>query len=255
MRVAIILALLTGCASKRIEEAPKWRDHRDEVRLDLIQHFLDKGDSSRALALIASMRQDGIDNPILDLQQGVAFRDEGMFAEAERLLLRASKRMPREDGPLHALCVLYADEQRTDEAIQSCNDATRANPKNHKAWNNYGFLLLSSDEPEAAQAALEKAVDLDGTVARYRNNLGLAQASAGKPERALRTFLSTSSRADAHYNVAVALERSDDTPAALFYYEKAAHLDETHADARRAVERLAAKQSADGAQESQMEKN
>ena len=86
--------------------------------------------------------------------------------------------------------------------------------------------------------SMERAVGLDGTEARYRNNLALAQVANGRTEQAIRTFMGTQSRADAHYNVGVSLETYGDQQLALNHYQSALEHDEHHALARQALRRL-----------------
>ena len=68
---------------------------------------------------------------------------------------------------------------------------------------------------------LQKAVEADPSSRKYRNNLGFALICAGDVKRALQLFRSTSSEADARYNVGVAYERLDKLPSAILQYEAA----------------------------------
>src|SRR5690606_9053204 len=126
-----------------------------------------------------------------------------------------------------------------EPALASCERASELDPKSAGGWNNLGFLRLTfTDDVEGARAALERAVELDGTEARYRNNLAYAQAASGDSKAALKTFLTTGTPADAHYNVGTAFERSGDAPSALLYYRRALKFDRDHLLAQESVERL-----------------
>jgi Tfp pilus assembly protein PilF len=213
-------------------------NERDAVRYDLVEHFLEENDTRRALEIIRVLREEGVDSPLLDLYQGMALREQGMPEDALRLLEAARVGMKRDVRPYRELCVLYADMEQLDDAIDSCDRAVNLDDQDAAAWNNFGYLLLAQDRAAEAKQALEHAVDLDGTVARYRNNLGIAQAAAGQEDRALRTFMSTGSRADAHYNVGAAIERFADTDGALEWYHRALEFDAAHDLATEAVDRI-----------------
>ncbi|MEZ4318005.1 MAG: tetratricopeptide repeat protein [Myxococcota bacterium] len=213
---------------------------KQTVRMEIVETLLDAEETLRALELIRVMRADGVDDPNLDLLHGIALRQQGMAEEAERLMIQSQARDPRNPDTYRELCVLYADFERVDEAIEACRKSTDLDPNNAKAWNNLGYLLLMArDDSKAAKEALQRAVEIDSTVARYRNNLAFAQAAAGDHRGALRTFMTTGTPADAHYNVGTAFERAGDEVTALTYYRRALKMDAEHLSADEAVKRLA----------------
>jgi tetratricopeptide (TPR) repeat protein len=221
-----------------IPEMP-WLDDKDGTRLELIERLLTQRMPDPALSLVTDLRNEGMNKPVLDLFQGLALQQQGLTSQAEHLLVSARKKLPGDARPSANLCVLYADIDQYDEALSSCRRATTIDKKNPSAWNNYGYLLLfASDRHDEALDALEKAVSLDSTNERYRNNLGHAQVANGTPEEALRTFMSTATRGDAAYNVAVSLERFGESEDAILYYEQAIQTEEKHTLALEALARL-----------------
>lgn len=210
---------------------------KDQVRVEIVDKLLEGGDNLRALHILKQMRDEGVDRPDLDLYQGIALRQQGMMDSAESMLLKALDNMPRSARVHRALCVLQADTGRPDDALASCRRAIELDPRDAAAWNNLGFLLLR-DDPEEAREALETAVEVDPTIARYRNNLAYAQVVGGDHREALRTFLTTGTPADAHYNVGVAFENTGDASRALSYYRRALTYDSDHYAAAEAVQRL-----------------
>lgn len=243
---ALSLALLLcGCATRskeansELRDPPPWAVDRLSVKQQLARDLIAQGNTQLALDVIRDLRaNDDIKDPELDLLQGIALRDEGLLSEAERLLESARAKMPRNAEVYEALCVLHADAQRAEAAIEGCRRATKLDPQRASAWNNLGFLLLAADLPQEALPALEKAVDINSSETRYRNNLALAQAGVGRARDALRTFMSTSSRPNAHFNVATALERFGRPEEALEHYDQALKLDPNLETARHAVARL-----------------
>jgi tetratricopeptide (TPR) repeat protein len=163
--------------------------------------------------------------------QGAALRIDGVTSEAERLLLLAQKRMPKDARPSAELCILYADLQQIEQAIERCKRATEIDASNGGAWNNLGFLLLTAEQPAEALEAAERAIDIDGAEPRYRNNLAMAQAALGREDQAYRTLQSTMTRADAAYMVGVVVERFTGLDDARPWYEKALSIDPNHPEA------------------------
>lgn len=253
MRVVIALLIGAACVKQAsaadknkgapeeediIEGLPPWMEKGEEVRLAVARELLDGGNTIEALSIIRDMRAKGFDSPELDLIQGQALRIDGVTSEAERLLLEARRKMGKDPRPSEALCLLYADLQRIDDAIEACRRATQVANPTAAAHNNLGFLLLAADRPDEALEECEHAVGLDGAESRYRNNLAIAQAATGDPDQAFRTFKSTMSSADAAYMVGFALERYAEPADAMKWYEKALKFDSGHDEAKARVEAI-----------------
>lgn len=221
-----------------IEGLPPWMERGEEVRLAVARELLESGSTYEALSIVRDMRAKGFDSPELDLLQGQALREDGLTSEAERLLLEARRRMGKDPRPSEELCLLYADLQRVEDAIEACQRATSVSNPTASAHNNLGFLLLAADRPEEALPECEKAVGLDGAESRYRNNLGIAQAATGDHYEAYRTFKSTQSSADAAYMVGFSIERYGEDEDAIKWYEKALKYQPDHEEAKERLEVL-----------------
>lgn len=245
LTIAALVALL-GCAPrtrKPIEEMPAWRTEqgREELRMELLESFVEEAATDEALTLIAQMREEGRDDRVLDLYQGMALAQDGFLGEAERILQSYRKARPRDPRALKSLALIYADTNRPEEAIAVLDEATRVQPSDAEAWNNLGFLRLSKQRYAEAVYALQEAVALDGTVPRYRNNLGFALAAQGDYREAFEAFKSAASEtSDAHYNLAVAYELADEPRTALRHYRKAVEYNPEHVASQEAIERLTA---------------
>jgi Flp pilus assembly protein TadD len=248
LRTTLTLALVVaGCAKTvspdraardRVEiadELPAWRTHGEEVRLAIANDLLESGNTAGALEIVRQMRAEGYDGPELDLVQGRSLRLDGVLSEAQRLLIMAQKRLPQDGRPSADLCLLFADLHETEAAIEACRKATRIDDTDGASWNNLSYLLLSGGDAEAALAAAEQAVEVDGGIDRYRNNLGMAQAALGRVDMAFRTLSSTLDRADAAYMVGLSIERFEGLEAARPWYERALTHNPNHAQARDAL--------------------
>lgn len=241
MRWLVAAAILAGCAPKKnAEPPPRWMTEKDQVRVEIIRTLVDGGDYPRALELIRMMRAEGVEREELDLLQGISLREQGLWEDAQRLLERAEKSLPRNAEVHTALCVLHSDQGDHEDAIEHCQRATKLDEGDGGAWNNLGYLLLTvGGDPKAAKEALQKAVDIDPNSLRFRNNLAFAQVATGDHRAALRTFMTTGTPADAHYNVGAAFERGGDAQRARTYYERALKYDADHSRADEALQRLA----------------
>lgn len=239
----LALVLTIGCGPKPppedvMEGLPEWMTHGEQVRLDIANKLLESGNTLGALDIVRQMRAEGYTSPELDLLQGKALRLDGVTSEAERLLLAAQKKLPRDARAPAELCILYADERppRLEEAIEKCQRAADLDDKNAQAYNNLSYLLLASDRLDEAKAAAEHAVELDGTEPRYRNNLALVQAARGQQDVAFRTFHSTMPKSEAAYMVGLAVERFFDFEAARMWYERALEYDANHTGAQQKLQ-------------------
>lgn len=238
----LALCLALGCAPKRGVEAqdtPDWMNQREqaEIRLDIVEVLLDQGQTDAAMPILAQLHEDEVRDPRLVLYQGKALHLQGMTTEAEQLYLQAASNMGRDPRPARELGVLYAETDRIDQAITSFQRALDLQ-EDAATWNNLGFLLYSQQRHEEAVPALQRAVSMDGTQARYRNNLGFALAAVGRYDEALASFMSLGQAADAHANLAIAMELTGDELGAAFHYTRALEIDPAQATAREAVERL-----------------
>lgn len=238
---SVVCTSALAAKRQRLSASPDfpWLDDKDGVRLEIVEKLIEQKMSDQALSIITDLRNDGVTKPSLDLYQGKALQYQGMATEAERLLVSARKRMPGDARPHSALCILYADNENFEQAIESCQRATSIDKNDAGTWNNYGYLLLFvGDRPDDARKALETAVQLDSTQSRYRNNLGHAQVACGAPADAMKTFMSTATRADAAYNVGAASERFGTIDDAVRYYQQALDQQPDHSLAHEAIERL-----------------
>ncbi len=233
----LLLACGPKVAPENIQEGlPPWMTEGEEARMAIAWSLLEGGNSIGALDIARQMRAEGYGSAELDLLQGQALLFDGVTSEAERLLLSAEDRLPRDARPPAELCILCADDGRLSEAIAHCQRAAHLDEDNPKAWNNLSFLLLSDERVEEAIAAAERAITLDGTQARYRNNLGLAQAAFGRTDQAYRTLGSTMPRAEAAYLIGLTLERFEGESSALPWYERSLESDPTHLGAQQKLE-------------------
>lgn len=74
---------------------------------------------------------------------------------------------------------MLARMNETDKALPRYEALLSANTENAKLWNAYGVTLASHGKVAEAVTALGKAVAMDGSNEKYRNNLERVQAKSG----------------------------------------------------------------------------
>lgn len=223
------------------ESTPRWAtpSGRDEARFDMVEMLLESGNPEGALALIARVRGEGVDDPRLDLLQGRALRQAGLLDDAAAMLDRVPRRHPVYAAAQNELGVLEMDRKALPAALVHLEAATRAAPEAAPYWNNLGFALLASGRPGEATDALRRSLELDPSNARTRNNLGFALLASKRDDEAWRVLRAAGGgEAEARYNMGVGYELRGDLPAAAQAYQQALNLTPSHAAAAAALERV-----------------
>ena len=112
---------------------------------------------------------------------------EGRPEEAERLLRRAvaatAGRPIREADALFNLGAAVLAQGRADEARRLFERCLAANPDDHRAIGNLGFLLLEAGELEEARRRLRDAADRENNAAVRRRIEQLLDETAPEPEQ------------------------------------------------------------------------
>ena len=97
---------------------------------------------------------------------------------------------------------------------------------------------MAAGRHSEAVPVLRKALMLDGSQDRTRNNLGFALAVTGQDKAAWRVFRSSANEGSARYQLALAQELRGDNQAALESYRQALEVDPDLDQATEAVSRL-----------------
>lgn len=240
----VALMLVSACGPKRsarpIEDPPPWATDEGKLNanLALADEFVTLGQPEKAQGILDYLRSIGEDGPEVELIQGRLLHQQGLYEQAEPLLLRAEKRLPGDARPMHALGLLYADAGRVDDAIAEYERLVRKVDDDAKAWNNLGFLYYSQKRCADAVDAYRHAVRSDGANSRYKNNLGFGLFCAEEYDEAFRTFKSAVGEAGAWYNLGHAHELVGNWPEAHRNFNKALTVDPGYGPAREGIKRL-----------------
>lgn len=89
----------------------------------------------------------------------------------------------------HARYLLYrAEETRAEEAIAMLQQAVAASPRDYRYWLELGKAYDSNGQPQQAETAMERAVNLAPRYFEPRWTLANSRLRAGKTEAALKDF-------------------------------------------------------------------
>jgi len=105
--------------------------------------------------------------------QGLAAHGAGLLTLASQRYVQALKIAPTHLGALNALAVIYAQTDRTDEALKLFAYAVELAPASAHIRNNNGYALLRAGRLDEAEIALNKARELDPNNAQTQQNLAL----------------------------------------------------------------------------------
>jgi Tfp pilus assembly protein PilF len=122
-------------------------------------------------------------------EEALALMESGHLDEAEKALLRLTKRYRRSAGPWINLSIVYTRTQRYNQAEAALNRALELDPRSAVAFNHLGILLRRDGRFAEADQAYAKAIRFDPDYSLAFLNYGvLADLYLQQPERALAYF-------------------------------------------------------------------
>ncbi len=145
------------------EAAQEWRTYlefqsdRVSGAFMLAEQAVRAGNAPEAVQLIRQgVALDPASSEVLR-QGAVLFSRLGDNAAAEELLLRALDETPRVPILHYSLALLYAGDNRLEEAVPLLENAVMLDPQFYRAWYNLALARTKLGQWQAAQEALEKA--------------------------------------------------------------------------------------------------
>ncbi len=154
---------------------------------------------------------------------GAYLTEAGKPREAIALLSPFVKAASRDFDLLTALGLAYSAVGEVALAREAFTLARATDPSNGMALVNLGTLELMAGNRESARAAIEQALELDESIARAHNTLGVIAAVAGQIEEAIthwrRAVALNPNDYQTLFNLARTLEKKGDLTAARSYYE------------------------------------
>jgi tetratricopeptide (TPR) repeat protein len=140
---------------------------------------LQDGRWARALYFCGAASRAGLDTPELASNTGVALRNLGRLAEAERVLRRVMAAEPTAETAL-TLANVLRDQDRAEAAVEAAKTAVKLAPKSIKALRALGNALRDHQEAELALRVFQRAVKIDPADAEMRLDHAHALLQAGR---------------------------------------------------------------------------
>ncbi len=165
------------------------------------------------------------ENPLANINLGVAYLNAERLEEAEHHLKEAIRINPGAAEAYSALGALYAKQQKPDEALAAYRTALRLDPASSGTHGALGRMLLESGDADQAVLQLREAINLEPDNVQALTNLGVALIRQGRHPEAIEMFERALSlepeHAEAHNNWGVALANLGRHDDAVEHYRRA----------------------------------
>jgi Flp pilus assembly protein TadD len=212
MRLMVLLLVLTGCASQK--HIRKTEADGARLRVELAETYVQKRAYVAAIPLLRRSVVETPADPHVRTLYGTVLREQGLYPQAEKELLEATRLAPASAEAHAALGVLYDLMRRPADAEREHRAALALAPQSASIWNNLGFSLYVARKNDEAIVALEKALALDpGLIIAY-NNLGFAYGRRGSMSDAERSFRTAGGEGAALVNMAIIYDQRGDAETA-----------------------------------------
>lgn len=165
-------------------------ERRARAHYDVGVEHLQNGRAALAVRAFRAARELAPDDAWIMLGLARAYQRKGHLEEAERLLERAIESKPGFHQAMLNLSALAIQREDYEGAIEHADrlldDA--AFPAPWKALTNKGWAQLQLGRLPEARASLQQALEYYREYWQAELNLGILEARAGRPERALEHF-------------------------------------------------------------------
>jgi Flp pilus assembly protein TadD len=165
----------------------------ESLRRDLGRLLAESGRTQEALEVLAPLPVAGAEPATLNTT-ALALSDAGKQQEAAALLERVLAADPKNVRAHELLGVVLLRMENPREARAQLEQALALNRRLPSAWNTLGVALYGLEGPQAAIDAWRQAVALDATQYEALLNIGLVSAQTGRRDQArqaLRRFIAT----------------------------------------------------------------
>jgi Tfp pilus assembly protein PilF len=145
--------------------------------------------------------------------------------QARKAYQQALRLDPKYVPAYQGLAKLYLAMQDTEHAVATLQTALKQHPKDAAVYFDLGMIYCNRKEWAPALENLGKAAQLEPENRLYVNTLGHAQARAGKPDEALKTYLRVNPEAKAYLNLARMMQHLNQPEASRQYLQVALQKD------------------------------
>lgn len=154
--------------------------------------------------------------PEIWVTNGQVYESQGLYSKAMDNYTKALEQDPKSEIALLSIARLYVREGQFGEATEFFQKAAARNPS-ASTFNELAMAHQGSGNIPAAQNAIQRAIELDGSNPRYRNNLAGLLVSSGQSDEAVKLLQDIFPPSVANYNVAYLHLQNQDLAAAKQY--------------------------------------
>lgn len=162
---------------------------------------------------------------------GQLYESQGKYSKAQENYAKALEIEPQNEPALLSMARLHARQQQNVEAERYFNQALQIRPQ-AEVYNELATLLHKQGRSAEAFSVVEKAISLEPTSQRYRNNLADMLVGAGRSDEAVQQLNAVFPPAIASYNVAYLHFSRQDMAGAQKYLQAALQADPNLKEAR-----------------------
>ncbi len=181
--------------------------------------------------------------PEIWVTQGQHFETRGNFAKALDNYTKALEVEPTNEAALLSLARLYARQDQHLQAAEFFNKAIAVKPQ-AGIYNELASVYQKQGKVTEAQASVQRAIQLDPSNARYRNNLAGMLVVGGRSDEAIKQLEQVFPPAVANYNVAFLHFKNQNIAAAQQHLQVALQADPNLKEARELMARIGNSQTA-----------
>lgn len=186
---------------------------------------------------LANMPTPGSLGPEIWVTQGQLFESKGNYEKALENYSKALELEPNNEAALLSTARLHSRNKSHNQAASYFEKAVALNPA-ASTRNELALEYQAVGNHQEAMKSVMKAIELEPSNVRYRNNYASMLVATGRTEEAVKNLEQVFSPAIANYNVAYLQERNGDSVAARERLQFALQQDPNLAPARNLMAKI-----------------
>ena len=220
----------------------------EEVRILVAQSMVRLAMYDEAMEVLKAIPEEGRSVEALFAVGRVSMAQNKTQAAREAFALAAEER-PHDPNILNSLLAVYEAEGKVEEGIKLVDDALKANPDSADLWHVSGLAGIRTRDFPGAQAAFQKAIELEPDRVESYNQLARLYAAGGQLDKALQQYVDASKQqpdnATIRHFLGVLYEMTGDSKKASEQYEVALQKDSNLAQTKNNLAYMMAEESRD----------